>query len=328
MRRMSSTVQWRSLYFLSRYQCYKFSLSSSSIKTTMIGFKSTGQNTSTSPQLIIVEGNIGVGKSTLACRLARQLNYRVFLEPTTKNPYLAKFYQDPKKYALKLQLWIFKQRFRTYMEATKHVLQTGQGVLLDRSVFSDAVFAEVNHQQGTISHEGYEYYNDLRKQALKAVLVPHTTLYLDVPPETCSQRIHGRGRDYESGIPLEYLKGLDTSYKKFLDEMRNVGSRVLEYNWTDYGYKFEVAEDIKKGHIPTWNQENLHVFNKLILDESMVKEVLTLSHSVPEAVISEDEEEEPLTVEPQLQIKPKQCSSGKKLSANLTQQLVPSVEGN
>ena len=91
----------------------------------MIGLRSTGQITSKSPQLVIVEGNIGVGKSTLACQLARQLDYRVFLEPTTKNPYLAKFYQDPKKYALKLQLWIFKQRFRTYIEATKHLVQTG-----------------------------------------------------------------------------------------------------------------------------------------------------------------------------------------------------------
>ncbi|KAJ7391528.1 mitochondrial electron transport, NADH to ubiquinone [Desmophyllum pertusum] len=173
--------------------------------------------------------------------------------------------------------------------------------------FSDAVFAEVNYQQGTISHEGYDYYNELKKQAFKAVLVPHTTLYLDVPPETCNQRIRGRGRDYESGIPLEYLQGLNASYKTFLDEMRNLGCRVLEYNWTDFGYKFDVAEDIKRGNVPIWNQESLHIFNKLILDESLIKEVLTLNHSVPEAVISDNEEEEEpsLTVESQLQIKPK-----------------------
>lgn len=126
MCRISTLVQCRSFRFPSRYQCFKFSLSSSVLKATMIGSKSIGPNTSTSPQLVIVEGNIGVGKSTLACQLARQLNYRVFLEPTTKNPYLAKFYRDPKKYALKLQLWIFNQRFRTYINATKHILQTGQ----------------------------------------------------------------------------------------------------------------------------------------------------------------------------------------------------------
>lgn len=92
----------------------------------MIGLKSTVQSSALPAQLVIVEGNIGVGKSTLACQLARQLNYKVFLEPTTKNPYLAKFYEDPKKYALKLQLWIFRQRFRTYIAATEHVLKSGR----------------------------------------------------------------------------------------------------------------------------------------------------------------------------------------------------------
>ena len=125
MCRISTLVQCCFFGFPCRYQCFKFSLSSSVANTTMIGSKSTGQIASTFPQLVIVEGNIGVGKSTLACQLARQLNYRVFLEPTTKNPYLAKFYRDPKKYALKLQLWIFNQRFRTYINATKHILQTG-----------------------------------------------------------------------------------------------------------------------------------------------------------------------------------------------------------
>lgn len=91
----------------------------------MIGLKSIQQVTASPAQLVIVEGNIGVGKSTLACQLARQLNYKVFLEPATKNPYLAKFYKDPKRYALKLQLWIFRQRFKTYIDATEHVLKHG-----------------------------------------------------------------------------------------------------------------------------------------------------------------------------------------------------------
>lgn len=120
MCQMFRVIPWRRFGFLNRNH------RSNIILSTMIGLKSTVQSASLPTQLVIVEGNIGVGKSTLACQLARQLNYRVFLEPTTKNPYLAKFYQDPKKYALKLQLWIFKQRFRTYIDATKHVLNSGK----------------------------------------------------------------------------------------------------------------------------------------------------------------------------------------------------------
>ena len=125
MCQMYSMVQWRCFGFLGRYRHSRIIVSKSSNYTNMIGLKSIQQVTASPAQLVIVEGNIGVGKSTLACQLARQLNYKVFLEPTTKNPYLAKFYKDPKRYALKLQLWIFRQRFKTYIDATEHVLKHG-----------------------------------------------------------------------------------------------------------------------------------------------------------------------------------------------------------
>ena len=79
-----------------------------------------------SPRLVIIEGNIGVGKSTLARKLSEELGYALFLEPTVENPYLEKFYAEPKKYALKLQLWILKQRYLTYVEAVKHLTRTGK----------------------------------------------------------------------------------------------------------------------------------------------------------------------------------------------------------
>jgi tRNA A37 threonylcarbamoyladenosine biosynthesis protein TsaE len=75
--------------------------------------------------VIIVEGNIGVGKTTLTCQLGRKLNYRIFLEPTSRNPYLTKFYNEPKKYALKMQLWLFRQRCMMYMRAVKHAMKSG-----------------------------------------------------------------------------------------------------------------------------------------------------------------------------------------------------------
>ena len=130
MCQMPSLIRWGWFGFFSRYRYSKIVVSSSSNYTTMIGLKSTIQSSALPAQLVIVEGNIGVGKSTLACQLARQLNYKVFLEPTTKNPYLAKFYENPKKYALKLQLWIFRQRFRTYIAATEHVLKSGRCISL------------------------------------------------------------------------------------------------------------------------------------------------------------------------------------------------------
>ena len=61
-------------------------------------------------QIILVEGNIGAGKSTLVKRLQEGSNFRAFLEPALDNPFLVKYYADPKKYALPMQLWLIKQR--------------------------------------------------------------------------------------------------------------------------------------------------------------------------------------------------------------------------
>ena len=75
--------------------------------------------------LYLLPSYVGVGKTTLSQKLAKELNYKLCLEPTVENPYLEKFYEEPKKYALPLQLWILQQRYLTYVDAVKHVLKTG-----------------------------------------------------------------------------------------------------------------------------------------------------------------------------------------------------------
>ena len=77
-------------------------------------------------KMLVIEGNIGVGKTTLARALAEQLGYKPFLEPALENPFLERFYADPHKYALKLQLWIFRQRYQTFLQAVKHMRATGK----------------------------------------------------------------------------------------------------------------------------------------------------------------------------------------------------------
>lgn len=214
--------------------------------------------------LIIVEGNISAGKSTLTRDLASSLGYRVFLEPTSTNPYLADFYREPKKFALKMQVYLLRRRFHTYIEALKHVLETGQGAVLDRSIFSDWVFAEKNRLDGNIDVDGFFYYTSLRDQMLRDLPFPHVTLYLDVAAEECHKRIHGlrkRAAEVDSGIPLAYLQGLDGCYRSFLANMKAHGSEVISVPWAAFGS----VEQVREAMQPTleqaapWNPDLLSV---------------------------------------------------------------------
>jgi len=198
-------------------------------------------------RLIILEGNISAGKTSLAKSLSKELGYQIFLEPTITNPYLTKFYADPKGYALIMQVWLLKQRFRTYVTALQHLLTSGGGIILDRSVFSDWVFAEKNRIDGNISPEGFTYYLNLRKQMLQTLPLPSDLVYLDVPASVCLDRVHKmRGRECESGIPIEYLEGLDQCYYAFLTYMQRKGTNVIRMPWTQFGTVQQVADELMK----------------------------------------------------------------------------------
>ncbi|KAL0249452.1 hypothetical protein GEMRC1_004684 [Eukaryota sp. GEM-RC1] len=196
--------------------------------------------------VVILEGNISAGKSTLAQTLGAFLNARVFYEPTVTNPYLAKFYQNPKKYGLKMQLYLLRQRFILYVGALRHAVSTGQTVVLDRSIFSDSVFAVTNVEQGNISEEGYDYYSTLRSQMLNLLPIPESTIFLQTDPIVCQQRILSRARSCEAGIPLDYLEALDRNYNNFVEYMRHSGSRVLCLDWNSFGSITAICDKLKQ----------------------------------------------------------------------------------
>ena len=208
-------------------------------------------------KLLVVEGNIGVGKSTLAKKLAAELRYNLYSEPTSENPYLEKFYRDPHRYALKLQLWILQQRYNTYISAMRHMLTTGQGIVLDRSVFSDCVFANVGRKQGFISAEGYAIYKKCQKEFLQNIPLPHITVFLDASPQCCHNRMQRRGRECEAGVPMDYLTGLYEEYLTFIRNTEAQGGCVLKYDWSDFQSELELSNNVRCTEVKSWHQ---HVF--------------------------------------------------------------------
>jgi len=256
-------------------------------------------------KLICCEGNIAAGKSTLAKQLADRLGYVLFLEPTVENPFLEKYYGDPKAYALPMQLWLLKQRYITYVNALKYLHEEQQrqpgatrarGVILDRSIFSDVVFAEKNFRDGNFSREGYDYYLALRAQLLQPLPLPHAVLYLDVSPQQCYDRIHGlRQRDCEGGIPLAYLQGLHDCYRQLLTQMGEWNLPVLVQEWNGFGEADAVAAAIAS--LPAyaaprgWEPANAGALRAFIFDAARVDAQMIMGPevvAVPAAAIAAD----------------------------------------
>jgi len=86
-------------------------------------------------KMIIIEGNIGAGKSTLTKQLSEALNAKPFYEPVETNPYLEKYYLDPKQFALPMQFYLMSNRYELHQEGIKHIWKTQQSCLFDRSIY-------------------------------------------------------------------------------------------------------------------------------------------------------------------------------------------------
>ncbi|CAL6070452.1 Deoxynucleoside_kinase family protein [Hexamita inflata] len=191
----------------------------------------------TQQNLIILEGGIAAGKTTLLKGLSERYGFFAIEEPVTNNPYLEKFYADPMTYAYPFQMWFLELRIQHYRTAVQHAMNNpSQIVILDRSVFSDYVFALNCYNDGFISKEQFEMYMERYLQALDELPNPAAMLYLNVPPEVCLYRIKNvRCRDCEMGIPIEYLKGLHECYEQLICQMKQMGCQTVNIDWSSFG---------------------------------------------------------------------------------------------
>jgi len=171
---------------------------------------------------IVVEGPIGVGKSSLARRLAERLGSSLLLERPEENPFLPRFYQDMPRHALPTQLFFLFQRINQLRELAQPDLfnaVTVSDFLLDK----DPLFARL-----TLSSDEWRLYQQIFETLRPQAPQPDLVVYLQAPPETLYERVRGRGVDYERPITEEYLALLADSYSRFF--YHYAGSPVLIVN--------------------------------------------------------------------------------------------------
>lgn len=170
--------------------------------------------------LIWVEGLIGCGKSTFSREVGKRLELRVVEEPVETNPYLEKFYQEPKKFAFGMQVYLLHQRYAMQQLASYEATGVGnaKGAILDRSLSGDRVFAKMHMKSGNIDPLDWETYEMAYNYMARNLLPPTLLVFLDVQPETAFERMKKRNRSAESGVPLEYLRSLRAGYQELLHE--------------------------------------------------------------------------------------------------------------
>jgi len=193
--------------------------------------------------LLWIEGIIGSGKSTLSRQLSEVLDLRLIEEPVESNPYLSKFYQDPKRWAFPMQIELLHRRYALQQLAAYEATAEGgfKGSVLDRGLPGDRVFARLHMLEGNMSVLEWGTYERAYTVMTCSLIPPSLMIFLDVEPEVALERVRARNRDAETGLPLEYLQKLRKGYLDLLVEIESGqhawsrGLEVLRIAWnTDY----------------------------------------------------------------------------------------------
>ena len=167
------------------------------------------QDLKQAPRFIAVEGPIGVGKTSLTKRLAETFNYELLLENAEENPFLDRFYQNPRQHALATQLFFLFQRAQQIEESRQSDLFEPVRVS-DFLIDKDRLFAELN-----LEKDEYNLYHKVYRHLVIDAPKPDLVIYLQAPTEILLQRIQKRGIPSEQMIESEYLNQLNRAYTEF-----------------------------------------------------------------------------------------------------------------
>ncbi len=163
----------------------------------------------TPPRYIAIEGPIGVGKTTLAKRLAASFNYQTLLEQAEQNPFLEKFYSNRKQAALAAQLFFLFQR----SEKLQHLRQGDifdPARVADFLIEKDPLFARIN-----LEADEFRLYEQVYQQMTIDAPQPDLVIYLQASTDVLLSRIEQRGQRFEQGIERDYLERLNEVYSEF-----------------------------------------------------------------------------------------------------------------
>jgi deoxyguanosine kinase len=178
---------------------------------------------------IVIEGNIGVGKTSLATRIADELKAKLILERFAENPFLPKFYSDPERYSFSVELSFLADRYHQL----KKELST-------RNIFSPVIIADYYFSKSlifasiTLKEDEYNLYRQIYNIIHRHFPSPDLYVYLHLPVEKLLSQIRKRGRVFEQTITADYLNKLQKGYFDYFNVQRDMKIIIIDISNIDF----------------------------------------------------------------------------------------------
>jgi len=208
-------------------------------------------------RFLVIEGNIGAGKTTLSKLIAEEYNAKLILEQFADNPFLPKFYEDQERYSFSLELSFLADR---YSQIKKQVLNLDlfhSFLVADYYFAKSAIFA-----QNTLKDDEYHLFRQIFDIVFESMPKPDLYVYLHADIGKLQNNIERRGRDYEQNIKAEYLKKIQDGYFHFFKQVTSFPILIIDINNIDFVHNTEHYQLLKEA---VFNSEYKLGINRLIL---------------------------------------------------------------
>lgn len=178
---------------------------------------------------IVIEGNIGAGKTTLATKIAEDFNAKLVLEGFADNPFLPKFYEDSARYALPLEMSFLADRYQQLSEDLTQLDLFKQFIVSDYYIFKSLIFSRV-----TLQEDEYRLYHRIFEIMYKEIPKPDLYVYLYQNTTQLLANIKKRGRSYEQEIPPDYLDKINKGYLEYIKQQKDLNIIVIDVSDKDF----------------------------------------------------------------------------------------------
>lgn len=187
---------------------------------------------------IVIEGPLGVGKTTLAKMLADKLNGETLMEDADENPFLTQFYRDPKKYGFQTQIYFLLRRYQRAVEIAQ--IDLFKRIIVSDYLFEkDRIFARNN-----LSDDEFWLYDQLFALLSKRIVPPNLVIFLQATTDVLMGRIRKRNRRYERAISTKYLEEINRAFNDFFFHYSSSPLLVVNASQIDFVHVPDDFEDL------------------------------------------------------------------------------------